>query len=406
MLFLRVELIFVWHTIQQRMTYIDRRPQLSTDLLVQVSPKLLSTSAQVSNSAFETVEEYYASQQTPRPVMSEAGLKASYFGSQAHQMMMFYFLLQEKNDYAHENAKELNDFRSTYITEPNFTLIRDILESLHPLSSHLSVRDQTVLAMKCWMTMQDFSTKKVDHRLLAEEERALLPEAKRVELWLDQGNRDKLTSILDTIDDLAQTAPKRLPRSVLLESPHIVSYFDGDSGIQSWIQPDRLQWANGKIIVFDYKFSQASMYKHEWTIADWIQIASLSIVGRLRSSFLSKQEYSKVLSKPGMYSLPIENLPEFIRGVTVVYENPLRRNHNSIERVDVTLSDEKTVAVVESLKKIASDFRHPDMRSGFRAYLKQRTYASKLLSPTPVHGSLEDNVEEIARLNLLYQAYR
>lgn len=388
------------------MKYIDRRPQLASDLLVQVSPNLLNTKAQVSNSAFEAVEEYYAPTQNPKPSLTEAGLKASYFGSQAHQLMMFYFLLQEKNEYPHENAKEVNDYRSTYIAEPNFTVLRDILDCLHPLSSHLSVREQTVLAMKCWLTMQDFSTKKVDLHLLAEDERALLPEEKRVALWIDAGNRSKLTSILDTIDDLAKNAPKRLPRTVLLESPHIVSYLDGESGIQSWIQPDRLQWAKDKMVVFDYKFSQNSLLENDWTIADWIQIASLAIVGRLRSSVLSRQEYSSVLSKPGMYTLPIENLPEFIRNITVVYENPLRRDKNGIEQVDVTLSEEKTVAVVESLKKIASDFRHPDMRNGFRAFLKQRTYASKLLSPTPIRGNLEDNVEEIAQLNLLYQAYR
>lgn len=388
------------------MKYIDRRPQLYSDLLVQVSPTLLTTNAQVSNSAFELVEDYYSPNQVSKSSLTEASLKSSYFGSQAHQMMMFYFLLQEKNDYPHESPKELQDFRCTYITEPNFSLIRDILDAIRPLASRLSVREQTVLAMKCWMTMQDFSTKKIDAYFLTPEERTLLSEQHRSDLWLDSQNRAQLTAILDSIDSLAKHAPKRPPRSVLLESPHIVSYLHGDSGIQSWIQPDRIQWVDNRVVVFDYKFSKSSLQSHEWSIADWIQIASLAIVGRLRSSFLASQQYSKVLPRPGMFGLPIENIPAFISDVTVIYENPIHAESNRIEQIDVTLSEEKTIAVVESLKKIAEDFRHPNMRSGFRAYLKERTYASKLLAPTPIQGNLEDNIQEIAQLNILYLPYR
>ncbi len=388
------------------MKFIDHRPQLASSLLTEVSPKLLKSSAQISNSAFEVVQEYYSPNPIPRKPMTENGLKASYYGSLAHQMMMFYFLLKEKNDFLPDSAKDRSDIRTTHMSESTHSLITEILQAIHPLSSHLSVKEQTVLAMKCWMTMQDFSTKKVDYSLLYEEELPLLDEAKRVSLWLDGGNRNRLTATLNTIDALAQKKRVARPRSFLLESPYILTYLYKETGIQSWVQPDRIQHADGKTVVIDYKFGQKNLHEQELGIADWIQIASLSVVGALRHSFLAEQRNSEVKSAPDLISLPIEQIPHLINNVHVIYENPEKKTRDGIEQKDVTLSDEKLTAVVQSLMNVSQDFAHPDTRAGFRSFLKDRTYISKLLSPTPLfYGSLEDQIEEIARLNVLYLAY-
>lgn len=288
------------------------------------------------------------------PIPTTESVLSTFFRIQASQLMYFYlFLAQDKPEYL-----------TTYLSKDDKDLLDSTLEIIAPVRATLSVRDQVVYMMKLWLSAHD------------------VPEYSR-ELWFDQINRARLTSMLDTVYALSVHRPQseKLAGKYVLHSPITISYLSVDGKIQSWVQPHRIQLVDSNIQVVQYQFGKPLTPTSQMSPEELAQVASLGIAGAMHSSVLHSKQPVRLMPKPKFVTVMIDSLKSR-NGAQVIFKNPEDIEKYSVAEEPITLTPSQLRRAAEYIHDQAEYLNHPDNRDAYRAYLREKAIKEKSVMPT------------------------